>query len=300
MLEVAKRQRSARRPRRHRCRLKPLRPENPEDEMQEYSLADLKRLFGLTPALIRTLSQAGFITQPPSRGKSKYSFQDLLVLRVAGALKAAKISTPKIAAALEQIRSALPSGRLPAIALAASGKDLVVREGAREWEASGQYALPLIPRAAAAQVANLRPTPEVSAASLAHEHFQRGHMLEDSDVVAARAAYLAALSVSEDHLEARINLARLLHLDGQLREAERLYRQAKTSSALLSFNLATLLEDLEREEEAVAAYRDALAQDPLLHDAHFNLSRLHEKADRPREALRHLLAYRRHIQRYGE
>jgi len=268
--------------------------------MQEYSLADLKRLFGLPPALIRKLSEAGFIAPPASRGKSKYSFQDLLVLRVAGALKAAKISTAKIVDALEQIRTALPTGRLPAIALAASGKDLVVREGAREWEASGQYALPLIPKAAPAQVANLKPTPEVSATSLAHEHFQRGHLLEDSDVVAARAAYLAALSVQEDHLEARINLGRLLHLDGQLKEAERLYRQAKTSSALLSFNLAILLEDLEREEEAVAAYREALAQDPLLHDAHFNLSRLHEKADRPRDALRHLLAYRRHIERYGE
>ena len=268
--------------------------------MLEYSLADLKRLFGLPPALIRKLSEAGFIAPPASRGKSKYSFQDLLVLRVAGALKAAKISTAKIVDALEQIRTALPTGRLPAIALAASGKDLVVREGAREWEASGQYALPLIPKAAPAQVANLKPTPEVSAASLAHEHFQRGHLLEDSDIVAARAAYLAALSVQEDHLEARINLGRLLHLDGQLKEAERLYRQAKTSSALLSFNLAILLEDLEREEEAVAAYREALAQDPLLHDAHFNLSRLHEKAERPREALRHLLAYRRHIERYGE
>jgi tetratricopeptide (TPR) repeat protein len=268
--------------------------------MQSYSLADLKRLFGLPPALVRKLSQSGFITRPAARGKSQYSFQDLLVLRVAGALKAANISTPKIAAALEQIRSALPSGRLPAIALAASGKDLVVREGSREWEASGQYALPLMPKAAPAQVADLRPTPEVSAAAVAHEHFQRGHMLEDSDAVAARAAYLAALNIQEDHLEARINLGRLLHLDGQLKEAERLYRQTKTSSALLSFNLAILLEDLEREEEAVAAYREALAQDPLLHDAHFNLFRLHEKANRPRDALRHLLAYKRHVARYGE
>ena len=67
--------------------------------MQEYSLADLKRLFGLTPALIRKLGQAGLITSPASRGKSRYTFQDLLVLRVAGALKAAKISAPKIAAA---------------------------------------------------------------------------------------------------------------------------------------------------------------------------------------------------------
>lgn len=268
--------------------------------MQDYSLADLKRLFGLPPALIRRLSEAGFIAPPASRGKSRYTFQDLQVLRVAGALKAAKISTPKITAALEQIRSALPSGRLPAMALAASGKDLAVREGAREWEASGQYALPLAIKPAAAQVSELRRTPEVSSASVAHEHFQRGHSLEDSDVVAARAAYLAALSAHEDHLEARINLGRLLHLDGQLDAAEQLYRQAKASSALLSFNLATLLEDLAREDEAVETYREALAQDPLLHDAHFNLSRLHEKANRPREALRHLLAYRRHIERYGE
>jgi tetratricopeptide (TPR) repeat protein len=270
--------------------------------MQEYSLADLKRLFGLPPALVRKLSQAGFITPPiPSNGgKRPYTFQDLLVLRVAGALKAARISTPKIVSALEKIRGALPSGRLPAIALAASGKDLAVREGLREWEASGQYALPLVTKPPAGQIATLRPPPEVPAAALAHEHFQRGHMLEESDVIAARAAYLAALSVQEDHLEARINLGRLLHLDGQLKEAEKLYRQAKTSSALLSFNLAILLEDLQREEEACAAYREALAQDPHLCDAHFNLARLHEKAKRPREALKHLLAYRRHIDRYGE
>ena len=108
------------------------------------------------------------------------------------------------------------------------------------------------------------------------------------------------MRIKDDHLEARINLGRLLHLDGQLKEAEQVYRQAKSSSALLSFNLAILLEDLEREEEAVAAYHDALAQDPLLHDAHFNLSRLYENAERPREALRHLLAYQRHISRYGE
>lgn len=268
--------------------------------MQEYSLADLKRLFGLPPALVKKLSQAGFITQPAARGKTRFTFQELLVLRVAGALKAAKISTPKIADALEQIRGALPAGRLPAIALAASGKEVAVRDGLREWEASGQYALPLVARPVAGQIAELRRAAEQPAVMQAHEHYERGHSLEDTDVGAARAAYLAALSVQEDHLEARINLGRLLHLDGQLKEAEKMYRQAKSSSALLSFNLATLLEDLEREEEAVAAYREALAQDPLMCDAHFNLSRLHEKAKRPREALKHLLAYKRHIARYGE
>src|SRR3954453_15017103 len=181
------RQRSARHRRGRRRREKPLPPESHlGDEMQEYSLADLKRLFGLPPALIRKLSQAGFITPPASRGKSQYTFQDLLVLRVAGALKAARISTPKIAAALEQIRGALPAGRLPAIALAASGKDLAVREGSREWEASGQYALPLVIERAMAEVAELRRSPEASAEFLAHEHFRRGHLLEESDIAAAR------------------------------------------------------------------------------------------------------------------
>jgi tetratricopeptide (TPR) repeat protein len=271
--------------------------------MQEYSLADLERLFGLPPALVRKLSESGFITPPVHTGKtrggkSKYAFQDLLVLRVAGALKAAKMSTPKIVAALEQIRGAAPAGHLPAIALAASGRNVAVREGAREREASGQYALPLTTRPVATLVAEIRKS--APAAEIAQGHFERGHLLEDSDVNAARSAYLAALNVQEDHLEARINLGRLLHLDGKLKEAEQMYRQARTTSAILSFNLATLLEDLGREEEAVTAYRDALAQDPLLGDAHFNLSRLHEKANRPREALRHLLAYKRHIARYGE
>ena len=117
---------------------------------------------------------------------------------------------------------------------------------------------------------------------------------------AARAAYLEALRVCSDHVEARINLGRLLHLGGELAQAERVYRMARTSSALLSFNLAILLEDLEREAEAVVAYREALALDPSMHDAHFNLARLHEKANRPRDALRHLLAYRRHLVKYNE
>ena len=98
----------------------------------------------------------------------------------------------------------------------------------------------------------------------------------------------------------RINLGRLLHLAGKLAEAERVYRQGGSGSALLSFNLAILLEDLGRQQEAAAAYRDALAQDPYFADAHFNLSRLYEHINLPREALQHLLAYRRHILQFGE
>jgi tetratricopeptide (TPR) repeat protein len=242
--------------------------------MQEYSQPDLTRLFHLPGSLIRALSRAGFIPETVEQSPTHYSLQDLLILRLAGALKAADIPAAKIPSVIGKIRAALPPGSV-----------LTTTKNAAE-EAQGR-------------------APDQGGTSrtqvlLATAHYSRGHALEDSDVAGARAAYLDALNAHSDHLESRINLGRLLHLNGELREAEKVYRQAKSSSALLSFNLAILLEDLEREEEAVAAYREALAQDPTMHDAHFNLSRLHEKADQPREALRHLLAYRRHVARYGD
>jgi len=176
-----------------------------------------------------------------------------------------------------------------------------VREGAQAWEvSSGQFALPL-EATRAASVSNLSRTKRNAApVEEANAHYVRGHALEESDLEAARAAYLSALDLQSDHIEARINLGRLLHLAGELEAAEQVYRKAKIANAVLSFNLAILLEDMNRETEAAAAYREALARDPHLHDAHFNLSRLYERTQQPREALRHLLAYRRHVLQFGE
>jgi Flp pilus assembly protein TadD len=128
---------------------------------------------------------------------------------------------------------------------------------------------------------------------LAAVHFERAFALEASNLEAARDAYRTALAIHAGHLEATINLGRLLHLNGEFAAAELIYRAAEHDSALLSFNLALLLEDLRRDDEAAGAYLTALALEPALHEAHFHLSALHERRQRPREALKHLLAYRR-------
>ena len=52
-------------------------------------------------------------------------------------------------------------------------------------------------------------------------------------------------------------------------------------------------------DDAIVAYREALALDPQLADAHFNLARLYEKATDAMASFRHLLAYRRLIDRQG-
>lgn len=127
----------------------------------------------------------------------------------------------------------------------------------------------------------------------AHRHYLRGMTLEDEDSKAARAAYEECLSGDCRHLDARINLGRLLHLEGLLREAEKIYRDTREPSAILFFNLAILLEDLERELEAVEAYQEAIVHDPGMADAHFNLSLVLERLGEAQAAFRHLLAYRR-------
>jgi len=229
---------------------------------------------------------AGYIHPTRLNETLCYTSNDLRLLRVAKALHTVRISAPKILAALEEIQTVLPAEE--------PGNAIV-------WEAGGApHQLPSI-------LDTRAPTPSGRARresaerrrQEAAQHFENAMALEDSDLDAAREAYMAALAAHSDHLEARINLGRLLHLQGDLAEAEKVYRAAKHSSALLSFNLGILLEDLNREEEAVLAYREALALDPSLHDAHYNLSRLHELADRPQEALRHLLAYRRFREREG-
>jgi tetratricopeptide (TPR) repeat protein len=128
---------------------------------------------------------------------------------------------------------------------------------------------------------------------LAHEHYLRALDLEAADRMAARSAYEACLAGDCTHLEARINLGRLLHLEGHNRDAERIYRETQEADATLCFNLGILMEDMGRQAEALEWYRQAVIHDPGMADAHFNLSMLLDRRGEAQSAFRHLLAYHR-------
>ncbi len=267
----------------------------PGDEMHEFDTKDLKRLFGITASQVRALIRAGHIRPHKQSGRLRYSFQDLLVLRTAGALRAAKIPVQKINRTLRQIRASLPNSLpLSGLSIVALGDRIVVREGRALRESdSGQYALALEFVEQGADILMIDKRGAEASLATAEAQFQKALSLEDSDAAGAQSAYAACLAADPQHVEARLNLGRLLHIEGRLREAEQVYRGQKAPEPLLLYNLAVLLEDLEREPEALAAYREALALDPELADAHFNLARLHERAGQAKDALRHLLAYRR-------
>jgi len=301
--------------------------------MHAYDTKDLERLFGLPASAVRALTRAGNIQPVRRSGRLHYSFHDLVVLRTASALRAAKISSQRINKTLQELRSALPEGSaLNKISLTALGNRIAIREGQSLRESdSGQYALALeiveekgrlhvIARQDAAPASDRDRGDDggrggggddggggsrgrgdggsefstgVSISRGADEHYARAHAIEDSNPQAAQKAYELCLKADPDYLEARINLGRLLHMAGRLAEAERVYRVGAKADPFIAFNLAVVLEDLHREPDAIAAYREALALDPQFADAHFNLARLYERAKDPKASLRHLLAYRR-------
>jgi tetratricopeptide (TPR) repeat protein len=291
---------------------KPLRANPLDDEMHAYNTKDLERLFGLPASAVRSLTRAGHISPIKRGGRLHYSFQDLLMLRTASALRSAKISANRINRTLQTLRATLPVGAaMNKRTLTALGNQIAIREGKMLWESdSGQYVLALdigeangglhvLPRPGASPASNASSSDTADTADTADEHYTRAFALEDTDPGGASAAYQACLEADPMHVEARINLGRLLHIGGRLDEAERIYRSANQAEPLLVFNLAVLLEDLEREHDAILAYREALALDPHLADAHFNLARLYERARDPKASLRHLLAYRRMMDRQG-
>src|ERR1700756_3468233 len=106
-------------------RAKPL-----DDEMHAYNTKDLERLFGLPASAVRSLTRAGHL-HPIKRGRRlHYSFQDLLMLRTASALRSANISANRINRTLRTLRGTLPAGTaLNQRSLAALGDRIAIREG---------------------------------------------------------------------------------------------------------------------------------------------------------------------------
>jgi tetratricopeptide (TPR) repeat protein len=230
----------------------------------------------------------------------RFSFQDLVLLRAAAELVRAKVPRARVRRALRSIRARLPEGRsLAAVRVAADGRHVVVQDGGARWRPdTGQVLIGFEADDLAGKVAPLvRPLPAPTARELdAESWFHRGEDLEHASPVEARDAYRRALELDHRHAGAHLNLGRLLHEDGDPRGAELHYRcallAAGPSRAVAAFNLGVALEDQQLLDEALLAYARALEADPALADAHFNLSRLLERLGRPRDALRHLAAYR--------
>jgi tetratricopeptide (TPR) repeat protein len=275
--------------------------------MKGYTSRDVARLLGLTVAQVRAFARDGFLSPGPGgrgrRGELQFSFQDLVILRTAKALVAARIPTRRIRRALRKLRHELPRGRsLAELRIVADGDRIVVSDGYAAWNPeSGQLALDfaiadLATRAAPIARRTAQAARRAEGDLDADDWYELGLELEAVAPAEARDAYRRALELDVHHADAHVNLGRLLHEQGLIAEAERHYRLAlreHPDHATAAFNLGTALEDLDRAADAIEAYRAALVTDPRLADAHYNVARLYEKVGKKAAALRHLSMYRR-------
>ena len=288
--------------------------------MRSYSVSDVERVLQLSRSTIRGLVAAGFVT--PERGarrEYRFSFRDLIVLRTARALINAKVPRKRIRRSLEDLRRHLPDTvPLSGLSICAVGERVVVRDGKTRWEAdNGQYLLGLdvvlengvlhmVERSepsglkepgGAEEPAGAKENRNRTVASkTAEQWFIEGLELESADARAARRAYEHAVKLDPTHLASWINWGRLLHEQGAIAEADKVYQRALNECGpdpLLMFNRGVLLEDLGNSGAALEAYQAAIVEDPDMADCHYNLARLYEALGKPQHAIRHLGQYRR-------
>jgi tetratricopeptide (TPR) repeat protein len=271
--------------------------------MKSYTTSDVARLLGLSAGRVRSLARAGVLSPDRGpRGALRFSFQDLVLLRTARALSEARLPARRIRRALRRLVDQLPRGRsLSELRITAEGDRVVVRDEQAAWQPdSGQLLLDfsvaeLATRAGPVARRLARDARRAEEDLSANRWFALGLDLEAAAPDDARDAYRRALELDPAHVDARLNLGRLLQESGRIAEAEAHYRavlDGEGPTPTAAYNLGTALEDQGRTAEAIAAYRAAIAVDACFADAHFNLARLYERTGRRAAAIRHFRAYR--------
>ena len=270
--------------------------------MRPYSTRQIAELLGISPARVRSLAQRKFLA--PSRdesGQLRFSFQDLVLLRTANGLLEAGVQPRRVWRALAAVRERLPAGRpMSSVRVLADGQRVLIQERDTAWEPeSGQTILAFAVEELAAKVAPLVMEAASQARARANTSDEWFELALEFDHVGARedatAAYREAIALDGTHVNARINLGRLLHNERAYRQAEELYRDAlriDPGSAVAAFNLGVVLEDQGALQEALETYRHALSADPALPDVHYNLARLYEQQGDRQAALRHFASFR--------
>lgn len=266
-----------------------------------YKTAEVARMLGWSPAAVRSSVRNGYVH--PTRGSRReyrFSFQDLVALRAVKQLLDAGLSKRRVAQALGRLVEELPEERtLAGVRIVADGDRVVVEDGEEIWNPeSGQRVLDFRTAEASEATRPLRHEPPAVAAGpdlAAEEWYQLGVDLESEKTREAKAAYRKAIELEPGHVDAYLNLGRLLHEEGRVRTAEECYRQAlelRPTDATACFNLAVALEDLGRPMEALTAYERVIELDSEYADAYFNVAGIYERLGKRAEAVRYLKTYK--------
>src|SRR5579871_2000822 len=100
-----------------------------------YGAREVAATLGLSLSQVRAFVRAGFLEPARVGRRLRFSFQDLVLLRTAHELLAARIPARRIRRALARLRDRLPAGRpLTGLHIRAEGNRIVVGDGGARFD----------------------------------------------------------------------------------------------------------------------------------------------------------------------
>jgi tetratricopeptide (TPR) repeat protein len=181
---------------------------------------------------------------------------------------------------------------------------MVVRHDGQLLEPDGQGVLDFGDEQAAGQatirVAPLHTAdhPSVEALQRAEACFEEGCQLDRDSATHAEAirVYREALELHAEFADCHCNLGAVHYNRGERKKARECFLRCleiDDGHIEANFNLANLLEEDGRDQDALRHYHVAMESDPMYPDLHINLALLYEKLGSPMEACRHWRSYLR-------
>lgn len=270
----------------------------PVQNRQLYTPAMLAELLGISVRTVRRWQRAGFLIAATEVMQLPYfDYASLAIARQLSKWMEQGATTQSIQTQLDALRqragSEIPLQELP---VSAEGKRLILRQGDRFIEASGQLRFgfdateehgsrsPSI----AIQFQSSAPNSELSQRRLPDtSHLDREEMIdeaiaaEDADELdAAIEWYRSALAAHGPDANICFQLAELLYRQGDtLAARERYYMALELNSELVEAraNLGCVLAECNQLDLAIAAFEGALEQFSDYADVHFHLARVLEE-----------------------
>jgi len=263
-------------------------PQRTDPRAGLYTVSEVARLFGLKPSRLRYWHRSGLLGPSARlRGRSYYTFQDLVSVRAAKGLLEQGVPLQQVRRSVDSLRQAFPetSRPLSELRVMADGRTVLVQDDAGAYEAeTGQSVLDFSVDSLESDVVRLLHFDHDDRAR-AYEHYLEGcrHDENPRTFDQAEAAYKKALSLDPTLSNALTNLGNLEYRRDHIEQAEHYYRRAlacdpEQPEAL--YNLGFLCFERDEIEQAVLLFGQALESDPSFADAHFNLAMaLEERGD---------------------
>jgi tetratricopeptide (TPR) repeat protein len=260
-----------------------------------YSRQDVLRILQIRSRQLLGWERAGLIPVV-----EQYGFPELTQLRILRELRGLRMSPKSIRNSIQAMK-AVSGISNPLL------ESTVVQVGARlAFRHSGTMVDPIrrqflldfesMPgRQAAAVAIQIAPVARGSRdRTLQNLFLQAVQAEEQGKKQAAVELYGKILEVDPAYTAALINLGTLSYHQKQYARAEELYRRATVADntyVLAFFDLGNVLDELQRPDESITAYKHAIQLAPAYGDAHYNLALAYERKGERRRALHHWQIY---------